>query len=501
MTSLTGLIEGNFTDIDVIDTIRINGDSGSNNQVLTSDGTFTSYQDPTAPPVADILTAGTGISITSSGNPETISTNVKSLILDGTAVSGAPITFNPNANGGDQTITINDTDTQLNLTAGAGINITTIGGSLNKLVSAKIDSDTLIFNAGDSITTEVAKVPNAITFADDGSGSRTGTFDGSSAITIDNSDTNTQLNLTADLPMEIDSSAGGLNRNVELNFDSNTLGAGGGALEVLKVPNALTAGSNISFNVGSTYDGSSAITITSSDTNTQLNLTEGNGISITNTGGLGRTIAMSADGTTLNNNVGSGQAGVIKVPNTLTAGTGITMADTSDGASATTYDGSSGITISSHLPIGIFNVSGDLRMTINLANFMPNDDSSFFNITTEDDSSTKIHGSIKPLSSSLEVCGYFIIPDGFTATACRIDLTNSSGSGISRDLTFESFTTYGGQTFSTLGNGVSGSEQTFTSNLAGASDKLLLIRINTTATTDHIRGGYIKLTAGGGSGG
>ena len=268
MTSLTGLVSGDFTDIDVVDTIRINGDSGSNNQVLTSDGTFTSYQDPTAPPVADILTAGTGITITSTGNPETIATNVKSLILDGTAVSGAPITFNPNANGGDQTITINDTDTQLNLTAGAGINITTIGGSLNKLVSAKIDSDTLVFNAGDSITTEVAKVPNALTAGTNISFSSGSTYDGSSAITISSTDTNTQLNLTADLPMVIDSSAGGLNKNVELNFDNNTMGSGGGALEVLKVPNALTAGTNISFSSGSTYDGSSAITISSTDTDT-----------------------------------------------------------------------------------------------------------------------------------------------------------------------------------------------------------------------------------------
>ena len=46
------------------------------------------------------------------------------------------------------------------------------------------------------------------------------------------------------------------------------MGSGGGALEVLKVPNALTAGTNISFSSGSTYDGSSAITISSTDTDT-----------------------------------------------------------------------------------------------------------------------------------------------------------------------------------------------------------------------------------------
>ena len=496
MASLSGLQSGFFTDIDVVDSIAINGDVGTANQVLTSDGTKTSYEDPTLPAVSSLLNAGTGITITSTGNPETIATNVKSLVLSGTAVSSSPQTFNPNANGGSQTITINDTDNQLTLAQQNGIVITDLGG-FNRGIATDIDADTIVFNGTEM---EVAKVPNSLTAGTNISFNTGTTYDGSAAITISATDTNTQLNLTADLPLEIDSSAGGLNKNVELNFDSNTMGAGGGALQVLKVPNTLTAGTNISFNTGSTYDGSAAITISATDTDTQLNLTEGNGITITNTGGVNRTIAVNADGTTLSNNVGSGQAGVLKVPSVLTAGTGVSFADTADGATATTYDGSSGITVSSHLPIGIFNVSGDLRMTINLSNFMPDDDSSFYNIGVEDDLSTNIHGSIRILNSSIEVCGYFVIPDGFTATACRIDLTNSSGVAQSRTLTFESFTTYGGTTYSSLGTGTTNSEQTFTSNLAGASDKLLLIRINTTSTTDHIRGGYIKLTASGSGG-
>ena len=145
------------------------------------------------------------------------------------------------------------------------------------------------------------------------------------------------------------------------------------------------------------------------------------------------------------------------------------------------------------LPFGVFEVSGDLRMTINLSNFLPDDDSSFYNLGVEDDLNSKIHGTIRILNTSIEVCGFFIIPNGFTASACRIDITNSSGVAVSRTLTFESLTTYGGTTFSSLGSGTSNSEQSFTSNLVGASDKLLLIRINTTATSDHIRGGYIKL--------
>ena len=39
-------------------------------------------------------------------------------------------------------------------------------------------------------------------------------------------------------------------------------------MQVIKVPNALTAGTNITFSSGTTYDGSAAITISSTDTNT-----------------------------------------------------------------------------------------------------------------------------------------------------------------------------------------------------------------------------------------
>ena len=408
MANLSGLISGFFTDIDVVDSIAINGNVGTANQVLTSDGTKTSYENPTVPAASALVAAGTGITITATGNPETIATNVKSLVLSGTAVVSTPQTFNPNANGGSQTITINDTDTQLTLSEGSGITITNLGG-FNRRIAAKIDADTIVFD--------------------------------------------------------------------------------GTTMEVAKVPNSLIAGTNISFSSGTTYDGSGAITISSTDTNTQLNLTEGNGISITNTGGVNRTIAISADGSTFSNNVGSGQAGVLKVPNSLTAGTGISF------NSGTTYDGSGAktISLSSPLPTGVFDVGGDFRMTINLANFMTNDDSTYYNVVSEDDGSSKIHGAIKPTHAVVEMVGYFVIPSGYDATAVRIDITDSGGSGITRDLTFESFTTYGGTTFADLGDGPTGSEQAFDVALAGASDKLLMIRINTTATTDHVRGGYILI--------
>ena len=89
------------------------------------------------------------------------------------------------------------------------------------------------------------------------------TFNGGTADTLNATDTNTQLNLTAALPVVINN-GGGLNREVELQYDTNTLGAGGGALEVKKVPNDLTF---TGYATG-TYNGSGALNINLVDTDT-----------------------------------------------------------------------------------------------------------------------------------------------------------------------------------------------------------------------------------------
>jgi len=324
----------------------------------------------------------------------------------------------------------------------------------------------------------------------------------------------------------------------------NNTGGTGQQNQVLKVPNALTSGTNVSFSAGTTYDGSAAITISSTNTDT------------TYQGSSTISIDTSTNPDTIN---------ALKVPNVMTASTNIIFTNTDDGAAATTYDGSEPITIRATdtdttyqggtnisidtstnpdtinldtsittqtgitflnngaatnltgsnypntptiatnldlssstnimpLPPDCFEVSGDIRQTINLSIFMPDDDSSFYNIGVEDDLSSKIHGSLRILNSSIEVCGFMVIPNGFTAVAARIDATNSSGAPITRAINYESFTTYGATAYASLYAGTTNSEQTFSSSMAAASDKLLLIRINTTTTSDHIRGGYIKLT-------
>ena len=282
----------------------------------------------------------------------------------------------------------------------------------------------------------------------------------------------------------------------------NNSGGTGAQNQVLKVPNSLTAGTNISFNVGTTYDGSAAITMSATDTNTQLNLTEGNGIEITNTGGVNRTIAAKPDQDTID--FDGDELAVQKVPEALSAGNNL------DYSSGSTFDGATAMTInlnpaltnvnltdSTNIihPPNVFDYAGDLRMSIEMGNFYPNDDSSYFNIGVEDDFSAKIHGTLKVLTSSLEVCGYFIIPRNYTATAVRIDATNSSGVAVSRVIMCASVITYGGTGYTSLNySGNTNAEFSLSTTMAGASDRIMLITIYTTSTTDHIRGGYIKLT-------
>ena len=215
------------------------------------------------------------------------------------------------------------------------------------------------------------------------------------------------------------------------------------------VPNALTAGTNITYTSGNaSWDGAIADTINATDTDTTYSA--GNGIDLT-----GTTFSTDNDGTTINNTGGTGtQNQVLKVPNALTAGTGIQLVGGSgpvasysgDDATTinctitdTTYQGGDNITIdtttnpdtidldktitdqtsiqfnntgtttsivgSSYymaprttctyldlesstnliLPPNVFDMAGTYVMAFNQGVFMPNDDSSYYNYAIEDD--------------------------------------------------------------------------------------------------------------------
>ena len=97
-----------------------------------------------------------------------------------------------------------------------------------------------------------------------------------------------------------------------------------GKNQVLKIPNALTAGTDIGFSSGTTYDGSAAITINSTATDTTY---QGSSTININTGTTPDTI------------------NCLKIPNVMTASTNIIFTNTDDGAAETSYDGSQPITI------------------------------------------------------------------------------------------------------------------------------------------------------------
>ena len=132
-----------------------------------------------------------------------------------------------------------------------------------------LDYDATLTKISDELS--VAKVPNQLTAGTNITFSSGTTYDGSAGITISATDTNTTYTGGDGI------SIGGT--TIETKIDEDTIDYdGGGTMSVQKVPQNLTAGSNISFSTGSTYNGGTAITISSTDTNTTY--AGGNNISI-----------------------------------------------------------------------------------------------------------------------------------------------------------------------------------------------------------------------------
>ena len=413
------------------------------------------------------LDSGTaGQVIVSGGSNESATWGTNSATLPNALTMGTNLTLTSGNTSFDGSVADTINASVPTLTGGNGIDIT------GTTVTTDNDGTTINNSGGSGTQNQVLKVPNSLTSGTNVSFSSGTTYDGSTAITISSTDTNTTY--TASVPVEISGS-----NVISLNYDEDTIDLDGSDLAVVKVPNSLTSGTNVSFSSGTTYDGSTAITISSTDTDTTYN------------GGTNINIDTSTNPDEIN------------LDTTITDMTNISFLDNGTATSITGSNYPSALTTATYLdlssstniihPSNVFESGSDLRMSISLGAFLPNDDSSYFNIGVEDDLSSKIHGTIRPLTSSLEVCGYFIIPRDYTATDIRIDVTNSSGVGVSRTIIVESVITYGGTGYSALGSITTNSEQSIT-NFTAVTDRILLIRIITTTTSDHIRGGYIKLT-------
>ena len=323
---------------------------------------------------------------------------------------------------GSSALSINlvDNDNQLNLIEGNGIDITN-GAGFNRIIAVRTDEDTIDF---DGPELAVLKVPHTLTFT----GYDTGTFDGSSNLTINLVDNDNQLNLTGALPMVINN-GGGFNREVELQFNNITLGAGGGALEVLRVPNNLTAGTNITFSSGTTYDGSSAVTINATDTDTTYQ--GGTGISIDTTTNPDTINCASIPNTALQNSTISGvQLGSNLANLTFYA---------SDGAFITSYNGANPPT-SVILPAAGSTYQGGDNITIDTSTTPDTIDLDASLTSMEDITfvsapvSTTLKGNDYPLSKT--TCSYLDLSDTTNYIAGGVIATK-----VQRSVLIRSYTT------------------------------------------------------------
>ena len=223
--------------IEISEEIVLDGDNGSDGAVIKSDGINARWS-----LLSDLLTAGTGISIVGT----TISTSaVPNSALQNSTISGVALGNNLNnliagtnvnfvSSGGDILTTYNgNTETTIitantEYTAGLGLELSTL------TFNAKTDEDT-ITRTHNVDTLKVLKVPNALTASSPLT--LTGGYDGSSAKSI---------------------SISNIPNSALQNFTISGKALGTNLAD-------LTAGTNISFSSGTTYNGSTGITINGLD--------------------------------------------------------------------------------------------------------------------------------------------------------------------------------------------------------------------------------------------
>ena len=113
MTSLSGLNDGDFTNIDVVYTISINGDAGANNQVLTSNGDTTEYKTITGSMISleDLTATGGTILIGASATgvyDGSVAKSISVAKVPNALTAGTNITFSSGTTyDGSSAITIN----------------------------------------------------------------------------------------------------------------------------------------------------------------------------------------------------------------------------------------------------------------------------------------------------------------------------------------------------------------------------------------------------------
>ena len=279
MGSNSGIKDGVFDRLEIIQDLGVGQDQdfGTNGEVLISGGENES------------LRWGSNSAVL----PEKLNKSGSNIVMTKTSDGSVVSYFD-----GSVETNIASTNTEYLADKGVEINTATSPDTLEANVDGTTINNT---GGGGSDELNVLKVPNTITFVNDGSGATTGTFDGSSALTIEVGDTSHSFQ--ADKGVEINTATSP--DTIQAKVDDTTPSSqtiqndfNSDELHVLRVPENLTATLGIEFETGITsYDGSVQTTI-----ETKIDKTS--------------TQTMSNSGGT-----GNDELNVLKVPNNLTADT------------------------------------------------------------------------------------------------------------------------------------------------------------------------------------
>lgn len=123
------------------------------------------------------------------------------------------------------------------------------------------------------------------------------------------------------------------------------------------------------------------------------------------------------------------------------------------------------------------------RVKIFPSDFIPNDDSTTFNLAVEDDVATY---GLRATSTSLEMYAYIPIPTDFKATHVQV-YDDSDNRTVN---VYEGF--IDGTSAVSKGSGVCNTEINIT-DVISSTTNYLIVKVTTTSTTDVVFGGYVTI--------
>lgn len=506
--------------INVVESIEINGDNGNNNQLLSSDGTKTLWRDLTD--LFENLTVSAPLSFVSGafydgsvaraiqiadgaiGNVKLENSTISGREL-GTSLNqltlSAPLAYQSGADydgGTARTIEIPNTSIANVKLISSTISGVSLGGQLSLLnVSSPISySSGTDYNGASTRTLQIADgaIGNAKLENNTISGKALGTnldnlHIGNGLLGVDLSDatSTTEYNGSVNVGIAANPKAGGglTADGTGLYLTNDTIS---GTALGSNLPNLL-ASSPLSFSVGAEYNGQHTRTLQIGNIpNSDLQNSTISGI------GLGSNLQnldlyyglQFLSGTNYNGGTSRTLQTHLKTGGGLSQdGNGITLTETFKTISDRIHYVDTGV--GSERYIYVFN-AGDFRV---------NDDSSFYNLSIDDDIS-KVTGRARTMNSSIEAMAVITLPQGWTPTGILVDNRDSGGSDEPENLDVYKVRNWGGSngTLTDLVGAVTtGAERTFTSSYGTADSEFsLLIKVHLNATSDYLGGGYIVLT-------